>query len=100
MKTGLGILLNTVSQILGQRVTAEVAATVKDAAESVAGYEDLVDMHAFRIKPGSNLVMFDVIATFDVEDDEALCEQVAREAEAEFPAYRFLVTADSDVAGD
>lgn len=93
-----GVLLDAVGMYPVNCTDPAVAQMRDRVAEIVAANDQLIDMHAFRLKPGTNLVMLDVVAGFDAEDDDALCEQVANEAEEAFPDYRFLVTTDSDFA--
>lgn len=86
VKAGLEMLWQTLSQILGERVSRIVAA-----------HDHVLQFHGFHVDEARHLLEFDVIIAFEAPDRQGEYHQIMREVEEAFPAYTVRATLDSDI---
>ena len=80
------MLWQTLSQILGERVSRIVAA-----------HDHVLQFHGFHVDEARHLLEFDVIIAFEAPDRQGEYHQIMREVEEAFPAYTVRATLDSDI---
>lgn len=123
VKAGLEMLWQTLSQILGERVSPELAEkvksivaeddcavgiysrnTCKDVADMrervrriVTAHDHVLQFHGFHVDEARHLLEFDVIIAFEAPDRQGEYQQIVHEVEEAFPDYTVRATLDSDI---
>lgn len=72
---------------------AEMRQTMTDYAMS---FKDVLQIHAFYVDKERKFMSFDVVYSFDADDEEAIASKIRKYAEEKYPGYECLTTPDRD----
>ena len=72
---------------------AEMRQTMTDYALS---FKDVLQVHAFYVDKEKKFMSFDVVYSFDADDEEEIASKIRKYAEEKYPGYECLTTPDRD----
>ena len=61
-------------------------------------HSEIIEIHGFYLKPGTNEISMDIIISLDAEDRHALHKTIISELSKVYPDYQFSITLDSDIS--
>ena len=61
-------------------------------------HSEIIEIHGFYLKPGTNEISMDIIITLEAADRHALHKTISSELSETYPNYQFSITLDSDIS--
>ena len=90
------VILTAVS-VYSQNTTDPETVGMRETVERIVfAHPEVLQLHGFYVQKEEQLIRFDVIISFDAKDRQAVYEEIVREVQEAFPAYRLLVVMDMD----
>ena len=61
-------------------------------------HSEIIEIHGFYLKPGTNEISMDIIISLEAEDRHVLHKTIISELSDVYPDYQFSITLDSDIS--
>ncbi|MCR5652921.1 MAG: cation diffusion facilitator family transporter [Ruminococcus sp.] len=93
-----GIILTAISIYSINSTDDEYAVLRKGIEEIIAGYPEILEMHALSLKKDENIVRVDFVVSLDAKDRAGIFKEAVSSIEKQFPQYSFSPIMDTDFA--
>lgn len=93
-----GVILSAVG-IYSRNTTSDEAKAIRSrVTEIVMSHEFILQIHAFYCDLEKKALRFDAVIDFAAPDPNALCAQIRKEIQAEYPDFQITIQADRDLS--
>lgn len=93
-----GVILSAVG-IYSRNTTSDEAKAIRSrVTEIVMSHEFILQIHAFYCDLEKKTLRFDAVIDFTAPDPNALCAQIRKEIQAEYPDFQITIQADRDLS--
>ena len=93
-----GVILTAVSIYSINSSDKDFAALKKEIEEIIAGYPEILEMHALSLKKDEKTVRVDFVVSLDAKDRTAVFSEAVDSIKKRFPQYTFYAVMDTDFA--
>ena len=76
----------------------ETDALFHQVHDEVMADENILQIHGFMLDKKTSTAVFDLVVSFDVDDRQALIDQIVRKLSEQHPKYHFIVNPDNDIS--
>lgn len=93
-----GVIMSAVG-IYSRNTTSDEAKAIRSrVTEIVMSHEFILQIHAFYCDLEKKALRFDAVIDFAAPDPNALCAQIRKEIQAEYPDFQITIQADRDLS--
>lgn len=76
----------------------ETDALFHQVHDEVMADENILQIHGFFLDKKTSTAVFDLVVSFDVDDRQALLDQIVEKLSRQHPDYHFIVNPDNDIS--
>lgn len=92
-----GVVLTGISVYATDQNDEAWQETQERVRQLVMAHPGVLEMHGFYLEEAEKDMRLDIIISFDIQDRQALYEQIRQELQAAYPDYRIQLVLDADV---